>query len=611
MAEVHQPPAASGDDPDQESGGIDDIDDLLASLTSSNGSTPAANQKRQQTERLSSGGLIVGGLVGLAIAAIVGSLVLSWVALSRSGGDEVASTTEAGDGQDGDALSERVEGVLASLGLAGITAEQRDDAVILTGTVATESQRQQVIDATAVLADGKVIDASGLAVDTGQTTVDSAPPAAPSAVEDGRRTEYQTALDRLIAATPIIFAAAQSDLTDQHKRILDTVASTMKDFPEYPVTVVGFTDDRGEDAANEALSQRRAVNVADYLEVQGVAEGVLLTDPRGEEASTGSSRIAGLERRVEFEVGSTTNASVAVADTVLRIALIAPSARDDLAFTQSMVEAIDELSDERGKVEVDVVDGTFVVPEAEAAIREFAADDVDLIIAHGSQYGPALFTIAQEFPEIAFVWGTASDTFGLPNVYAYDVASEQGGYVLGAVSALVSKSGTLGIVGPIEVGDAERYVRGFTAGARAERPQTDIRATWTGSFSDSTLAAEAALEHVDAGADVMTGSAQMVVGAVSVAQENGSFWVGNQADQTSLAPELVLGSQVYRWEAILRPLIADLDAGTLDGRDVTATIANGGIEIVFNPDFPLDPEIRARAEELIVGISSGSIVVPT
>ncbi|MGI9596731.1 MAG: BMP family lipoprotein, partial [Acidimicrobiales bacterium] len=206
-----------------------------------------------------------------------------------------------------------------------------------------------------------------------------------------------------------------------------------------------------------------------------------------------------------------------------------------------------------------------------------------------------------------FAWGTASDTFGLPNVYAYDAAAEEGGYVLGALAGLHSSSNVIGVVGPIEVGDAAQYIDGFQAGARAERPGVDLRVDYTGSFSDIGLSSEIAQRHLDGGADVMTGSAQMVVGAISAAEQRGALWFGTQANQASLAPGIVVASQVYHWEVVLRPIIGDIESGTLAGTPYTANLANGGLLIEYNPDYQMAPEFRQRADQLTAAIADGSI----
>ena len=56
----------------------------------------------------------------------------------------------------------------------------------------------------------------------------------------------------------------------------------------------------------------------------------------------------------------------------------------------------------------------------------------------------------------------------MPNVFAYEANSNEGGYVQGYMAAMLSKSHVLGIIGPIATGDAKLYVDGFEAGAKAE-----------------------------------------------------------------------------------------------------------------------------------------------
>ncbi len=297
-----------------------------------------------------------------------------------------------------------------------------------------------------------------------------------------------------------------------------------------------------------------------------------------------------------------------------RVAVVMPSAINDLAFSQSMYDALVAVQKAMGgekAMEFVYSDGMYVVDDAAAAIRDYASQGYDLIIAHGSQYGSSLQEIAPDFPNTSFAWGTTVDTFGLPNVFAYEAASEEGGYVNGVMAAKLSQSGVLGVIGPIETGDAQRYVQGFIAGAKATNPDIDVRVTWTGSFSDTTLAAEAANTHIAAGADVLTGTAQMVVGAIGVAKEKGVLWFGTQADQSSLAPKIVVANQVYHWEVVLTQMIDLIQQGTLGGKSFSINLANGGEVIEYNPDYDLPAEVKDAAEAAIQGIKDGSIKIET
>ncbi len=295
-----------------------------------------------------------------------------------------------------------------------------------------------------------------------------------------------------------------------------------------------------------------------------------------------------------------------------RVAVVMPSAINDLAFSQSIYDGLLAVQKEMGgpdKMEFVYSEGMFVVDDAAAAIRDYASQGYDLVVAHGSQYGSSLQEIAPDFPETSFAWGTTVDTFGLPNVFAYEAASHQGGFVNGVIAASLTKSGVIGVVGPIETGDAKLYVDGFVAGVKATNPALTVNVNYIGSFSDVALAAEAANTHIAAGADVMTGTAQMVVGAIGVAKDNGALWLGTQADQSSLAPSTVVASQVYHWEVVLMDMVNLIRSGTLGGKSYVIDLANKGQVIQFNSGYSLAGDVKSLAETTVQGISDGSVMI--
>ena len=288
------------------------------------------------------------------------------------------------------------------------------------------------------------------------------------------------------------------------------------------------------------------------------------------------------------------------------VAIVAPSASNDLAFTQSIVDSVNRVAEGR-ELQVDITDGTFVVEDAAAAVRGYAEDGYDLVIAHGSQYGSSLQEIAPDFPEVSFAWGTSVDTFGLENVYAYTPQSDEGGFVNGTIAAALTESDVIGVVGPIEVGDAKLYVDGFAAGVASVSPDIEVNINYIDSFSDVALASEAATAHVANGADVLTGTAQMVVGATGVANDEGIPWFGTQSNQTPLGEDIVVASQVYHWEVALEQIIDGVEGGTLGGESFVLTFENGGLVMEYNDAFPLDDAVKAAAEETAAGIADGSI----
>jgi len=293
----------------------------------------------------------------------------------------------------------------------------------------------------------------------------------------------------------------------------------------------------------------------------------------------------------------------------VRVAFVSPSNINDLAFTQSISDAMKVLQAELGEDKLEYVysENLFVVDDAAAALRDYASQGFDIVIGHGSQYGSSVQEIAVDFPNTTFAWGTAVDTSGIPNIFSYEAASDQGGFVFGVMAAKMTKSKVIGIIGPIETGDAKLYVDGFTAGVTSVDPSIQILKTYTGSFSDVALASEAATTQIAAGADILTGSAQMVVGAIGKAQEAGLYWFGTQADQASYAPNTVVASQVYHWEVVLRDIIAKRAAGTLGGESFNIELANEGLGISVNPEIELAEDVKAAMTATVEGIVSGTI----
>jgi basic membrane lipoprotein Med (substrate-binding protein (PBP1-ABC) superfamily) len=297
----------------------------------------------------------------------------------------------------------------------------------------------------------------------------------------------------------------------------------------------------------------------------------------------------------------------------IRVAIVMPSTITDVAWSQSMYDSLLRIQESAGGpdvMEIAYTENMFNVTDAAAAIRDYAADGYNIVIAHGTQYGTSLFEIAPDFPETSFAWGTATDVGaeqGLENIFAYEARAEEGGFVNGVLAANLSESGVLGVVGPVEAGDAKLYIDGFVAGAKSANPDITVNVSYTGSFGDTALAAEAANTHIQAGADVLTGSAQQVVGAIGVASEQGVPWLGTQSDQSSIAPEIVVASQLYDWDGVLLDMIEKHQSAEYGGTAYALTLSNGGL--VMDYADGLDADAVAAAEEAAGQIVASSVDV--
>jgi len=297
----------------------------------------------------------------------------------------------------------------------------------------------------------------------------------------------------------------------------------------------------------------------------------------------------------------------------VRIALVMPSTVTDLAWSQSIYDSLKQIQDVVGedKMEIVYTENMYNVTDAASAIRDYADSGYNLVIAHGAQYGTSLFEIAPDYPDTSFAWGTTTNTGideGVTNVFAYEPRAEQGGYVSGVLAANLTESGIIGVIGPVNAGDAKLHIDGFLAGVAAANPDVQVNVSFTGSFGDTSLAAEAANTHIQAGADVLTGSAQQVVGAIGVAKDKGIPWLGIQSDQSPLAPDVVVATDLYDWRATIIQMIKLNQAGEPGNKVLQLTLANGGQKMIYADSLPADAVAAAKQAE--ADIIAGKITIP-
>jgi outer membrane protein OmpA-like peptidoglycan-associated protein len=109
----------------------------------------------------------------------------------------------------------------------------------------------------------------------------------------------------VISLSGVLFEAGGNQLSAPAQSRLDTVAQALAAYPDRNIVVEGHTDDRGSDATNQQLSQKRADAVREYLESRGVSGERIRSIGRGESnpiASNDSAEGRANNRRVEVIV---------------------------------------------------------------------------------------------------------------------------------------------------------------------------------------------------------------------------------------------------------------------------------------------------------------------
>jgi len=125
--------------------------------------------------------------------------------------------------------------------------------------------------------------------------------------------------DQLVLNMPgdVTFDLNSAVVKSQFRSALDSVASTLSEYPSTYIDVYGHTDSQGSETYNQGLSERRAASVADYLAGRGVNRARMATMGYGETqlkcAPERTQADYQCNRRVEIRIAPVTQADVAAA----------------------------------------------------------------------------------------------------------------------------------------------------------------------------------------------------------------------------------------------------------------------------------------------------------
>ena len=135
---------------------------------------------------------------------------------------------------------------------------------------------------------------------------DKCPTLAGLAANDGCpeiKAEDKAVLD--FAMKNVQFETSSANLLSSSKTILDQIAEIMKRYPGYKLTIDGYTDNVGNDFANQQLSERRALSCFEYLASKGVSKTLMTHAGHGESSPVADNNTAAgrrQNRRVEFNL---------------------------------------------------------------------------------------------------------------------------------------------------------------------------------------------------------------------------------------------------------------------------------------------------------------------
>ncbi|QEV98892.1 BMP family ABC transporter substrate-binding protein [Microbacterium caowuchunii] len=304
----------------------------------------------------------------------------------------------------------------------------------------------------------------------------------------------------------------------------------------------------------------------------------------------------------------------AAASDVIRVGALTPGNANDGAFNQALADALARLADE-GLIEYELREQMADPATSEPVIADFASQGFDLIVGHGIELGDAIFSVAEDFPDVDFTASGGVDILekGTDNVETWTYDATQVGYLSGYIAGLTGAA-VVGRVESMELDFVKVTDEFFQLGVAAANPAaTLLPVVYAGSFDDAEAAASATKGLIDQGADlVYTTGDGIAAGVGAAAAEAGVLSVG----VSPAAGEAALATNVSTVDLdmypILKAWIDEVRDGGFGGDGVVSTLANGGLTYkkINDVEGRVPSDVTAKVDELIAGISDGSITIP-
>ena len=100
----------------------------------------------------------------------------------------------------------------------------------------------------------------------------------------------------------------------------------------------------------------------------------------------------------------------------------------------------------------------------------------------------------------------------------------------------------------------------------------------------------------------------MGFGGIKAAEERGKFAIGIYRDLNRMAPDTVISSAIFVWEAAIKQVALDLTQGKVKKLYLVGVPQGGAKMAPFNRKVP--PEVAKKVRAVEADIKSGKIKVP-
>ncbi len=348
----------------------------------------------------------------------------------------------------------------------------------------------------------------------------------------------------------------------------------------------------------------------------GVAAYAFLYPPAGTTSTVTATTTVqgGGAATVTTTVVTTVSGGATSAIGALKVGLIEPITPADNSWNYQAHAELQKLQQTYGftfSESDNKVSGTDAQPVAE----QWASSGYGVIFLQGVQYQTMASTIAPKYPNTLFVCVDCTAA-NASNVYRIWLDISGGGFVLGAMAGMLSKTDKFGLVGGGFVPSIWGGHEGFKAGVLYTTSGTPTFYNKFEAFawSDAQGAQTDATNDYTNGADVVFSSGDGIdvgVLAAAMAQPTSTqVWATNvYTNLTAILPadnRVLLGSIVVNWATLYNKALIDYVTHNWQWGFVTANMASGIVQVNPGPSVPTNVRQAGLAlqSDIVVGTIS-------
>jgi len=291
-----------------------------------------------------------------------------------------------------------------------------------------------------------------------------------------------------------------------------------------------------------------------------------------------------------------------------RVGLVTPGSVTDAAWNSGAYAGLQKIHDSLG-IPISHIEARSPAEQSEA-LRSYAAQGYALVFAHGFEFQDLAERVSASYPNTIFV--VTSGRRARLNVSPLIFRLEEASYLAGMVAAGLSKTGTLGFVGGIQLPPIEAAYQGWINGAKAVNPKIRSRVVYLNSFDDVAAGREAALALMGAGADMFHHNADAAALGLfqAVKDHPGVYVFGANTDQAGLAPGHVLGSAVIDLPRAFLLIANEVKQGNFKAHVEAFGLKSRVVKYVPDPrlDSIVPAPLRARVTAAADSISAGTLL---